>query len=458
MLPPVGVTVHSLRSDLMPPPAEKPPSNRALAGSLKLLGDIGDTPRPRDVWEGTPSVSERSALESLRTGADLRLSQFNEERPSSHLRSALGWFRRFSETFPSRTPFVPYANAGDIHDAAYNEETFRLFAEFIRSHGSVRSGYTGMVVSATTIADYVSAIRAFRSREAGYNLLLLGGNLRLPKQLQHMRREDGPAGQREISRGLTARYLRELLEVPGFTSPLREHTLRWAILWVGHNLMLRGGEFGVTDNSAFSDRTGLTIADIDWVEPCEETSRFAAVVVDLMPIKDTHTSRQRIPCLIRRKSRLPTATLPREFSACAWEALRRLWLVRSKEVSPPMWAASPLFAHPDGSPVSTSDVRLAIRQAAAAVKQNANDFDARALRIAGATDLYHIMGGDVAAAERVIQKRGRWCSMIHAIYTRLSATSMLATSVALTEAEGVDLEAFRHGYVMPAIVPRAYSR
>lgn len=271
-----------------------------------------------------------------------------------------------------------------------------------------------------------------------------------------MRREDGPSGQRELSRGLTARFLRQLLSVSGFTSPLRAHTLRWAVLWVGHNLMLRGGEFGVTDNATFSQRTGLTLADVDWVDPCAETDYFAAAVVDLMPIKDTHTSRQRIPCLIRRKSRQPSDSLPREHSACAWEALRRWWLVRSKEVPPSQWASVPLFARPDGLPVSTTDVKLMIRQAAAAVGQNADDFDARALRIAGATDLYHIMG-DPASAERVISKRGRWCSMIHAIYTRLSATSMLATSVALTEAEGVDLEAFRHGYVMPAVVHRSHQ-
>lgn len=161
----------------------------------------------------------------------------------------------------------------------------------------------------------------------------------------------------------------------------------------------------MTDNAAFSSRTGLTIADVDWVDSCAETGHFAAVVVDLMPIKDTHNSRQRIPCLIRRKSRQPTDSLPREHTACAWEALRRWWLIRSREVPPAQWATAPLFAHPQGSPVCTTDVKLMIRQAASAVGQHADDFDARALRIAGATDLYHIMG-DPAAAERVIAKRG----------------------------------------------------
>lgn len=439
----------------MQPPMGRAPTLRAVAGSLGLLGPIGEQREERDRWAGRPSPSERATLEALRTGADIRVASFSEAKgKSTHLQTALGWFQRFQATVPSRVPFIPYAHSGDVRAAIYNEETFRLFAEFIRQHGSVRAGFEGMAVSSTAIEDYISAIRAFRSREAGYNLLVEGGNLRLPKQLQHMRKEDGPTGQRALSRGLTARIMRRLVQVPNFAAASRAETLRWAILWVGHNLMLRGGEPGTAERVTFSPLIGLTIADVDWVESCEETRGFPVAVVDLMPIKDTYNTRQRMPCPIRRGTSRPMERLTLEPVACAWEALRRWWLMRGAEVAASEWAAAPLFARPDGSAVTTSDVKAMIRQAAEAAGEGPEDFDARALRIGGATDLYHIMGGPTEA-ERVIQKRGRWCSMIGDIYTRLSATAMMTTSAAMTQADGVDLEAFRHGYVMPAVVHRS---
>lgn len=441
--------------DTMPPPAARAPTVRAIAGSMNLLGPLGGGEERRDWWATHPSPAERATIAALRTGADLRVASFVEEGRAAHLRTALRWLERFFSTMPSRVPFVPYAHGADLQAAAYNEETFRLFAEFVRQHGSVRSGSSGMAVSASTITDYVSAIRAFLSRETGYNLRLEGGNLRLPKQIQHMRKEDGPAGQRALSRGMTARILRKLLETTGFFSPSREHLLRWAVLWLAHNMMMRGGEPGVTDKAAFSAKTGLTIADLDWVEPSEQTAWFAAVVVDMMPIKDTHTTRQRIPCPVRRVSSRPVDRLPLRPEACAWDAVRRYWLLRSREVPGAQWASVPFFAHSDGSPVCTSDVKAFVRQAAeAAGESNPEDFDAKSLRIGGATDLYYLMGG-AAEAERVLQKRGRWCSMIGDIYARLSATAMLSTSAAMSQADGVDLEAFRHGYVMPATVSRS---
>lgn len=445
-------------SRLMPPPAPRAPTIRAMAAAMNLLGPPGGGEERRDVWNTRPSPGERATVAALRTGADLRLTSFVEEGRANHLRTALRWLERFFSAMPSRVPFVPYQHAGDLRSAAYNEETFRLFAEFVRQHGSVRSGSGGMAVSASTISDYVSALRAFLSREAGYNLRLEGGNLRFPKQMQHMRKEDGPAGQRELSRGMTARILRKLLHASGFFSSKREHLLRWAVLWLAHNLLMRGGELGVSDRATFSPTTGLTIADFEWVEPSEETAFFAALIVDMVPIKDTLNMRQRTPCPIRRVSSRATHRLPVEPEACAWDAVRRYWLVRSREVPPEQWVQAPFFAHADGTPVCTSDVRAFIRQAATAAGElEPDDFYARALRIGGATDLYFIMGG-ATEAEGVLRKRGRWCSAIGQIYARISATAMLSTSAALPQADSVDLEAFRHGYVMPARVSQTRAR
>mmetsp|Transcript_35760 Transcript_35760/g.86829 ORF Transcript_35760/g.86829 Transcript_35760/m.86829 type:complete len:479 (-) Transcript_35760:433-1869(-) len=433
---------------LMPAPPPRLVSLRAVAGSLGITGPLST--QDRDGWHAPPSHGELSMLASLRDGADTRLhmSHGSSSGEPSHLRTALGWLRRFTEVLPSRVLFVPHVGAGDVHAAAYNEETFRLFAEFVRRHGSVRPGANGAVVSSAAISDYISAIRAFRSREAGYNLLVSGGNLRLPPQLKQMRREDGPAGARELQRALSARLLRRLCCLPAFDRRSFRGVLRWAVLWGGHNLLLRGGEFGCVDNKEFSPAYGLTLADCDWVAPCAETGGYQALVVDMMVIKDERVTRARTPCLIRRRQ--SPGVPPGADPCCAYDALRSLWEMRVAQVPRSELSSAPLFATPDGAAVTTAQILSFVREAAAAVGEQPGDFDSRSLRIGGATDLYHLFGPQ--EAERLIAARGRWCSLIHQIYTRLSATSMLTVSSVMADATGVDLEAFRHGYVMPAVV------
>lgn len=445
---PTSAVASSCTALAMPAPPARLVSLRAVARSLGITGPLST--QDRDGWLSAPSRGELAMLASLRDGADTRLymSHGSASGEPSHLRTALGWLRRFMEVLPSRVLFVPHTGAGDVHAAAYNEETFRLLAEFIRRHGSVRPGARGTTVSSAAISDYISAIRAFRSREAGYNLLVSGGNLRLPPQLKQMRREDGPTGARELQRALTARILRRLCRLPAFDRQSTRGVLRWAVLWGGHNLLLRGGEFGRVDNKEFVAAYGLTLADCDWVAPCAETGGYEALVVDMMVIKDERVTRARIPCLVRRRQppQAPRGADP----CCAYDALRALWDLRVSQVIAAARAAAPLFATPDGQALVTGQVLSFVREAAEAAGESPGDFDSRSLRIGGATDLYHLFGPQ--EAERLIAARGRWCSMIHQIYTRLSATSMLAVSSVMADATGVDLEAFRHGYVMPAVV------
>lgn len=441
----------------MPPPPAMQPSCRRLASSLGLTGPLA--PVERDRWALPPSGGERAALHSLRDSADTRLhtAHGSTSGEPGHLGTALRWFERFVATFPSRTPFVPHTGAGDVHAAAYNEETLRLFAEFIRRHGSVRRGSEGSAVSAAAIGDYVASVRSFRSREAGYNLLVAGGNLRLPLQMRHMRREDGPAGSRALSRGLTARLLRKLIRVVDFdTRGTRYACMRWAILWAGHNMLLRGGEFGVPARKSFDPALGLVLADLDWIEPCEETDWYHAVCVDVMPIKDARVDRQRVPTLIRRRQRWQATSALGDDPSCAYDAIRIYFLLRLQEVHGSLRGSAPLFAQADGRAVDTTAVAACIRDAALAIGENPSDFDARALRIGGATDLYHLFGA--TEAERVIADRGRWNSLVRDLYSRLSATSMLRVSASMADATGVDLEAFRHGYIMPALVRRPSRR
>lgn len=98
-----------------------------------------------------------------------------------------------------------------------------------------------------------------------------------------------------------------------------------------------------------------------------------------------------------------------------------------------------------------------IREAAAGAGENTKDFDARALKIGGATDLYHLFPAD-EAEERIIFDRGRWKSDIKHLYSRLSETSTPVSSAIMVDARGIHIEAFRHGHVMPAVVRRRGSR
>lgn len=312
---------------------------------------------------------------------------------------------------------------GDLQAANYNEETFQLFGEFIRQHGSLQNGHVGETVSAASISAYISALRAFRSREAGYDLRVKEANLRLPCVLQQMRREDGPTGQREISRALTSRYLRALSREGAFDTRSAEGVLRWAVLLVGHNLLLRGGEFGASGRAPFDHRYGLALGDVDWVAPSAESRFFEAAIVDVYPLKDGRAVRQRVPCFIRRVSSAPRSVLPVPGSNCPWEALRLLSLQRMERVTPHEASVSPLFARMDGAPIRTDDVKMFIRQAAECLQLPAGEFDARALRIGGATDILHSYGP--AGAESIIRDKGRWQSDIGDIYSRISATNML---------------------------------
>lgn len=241
----------------MPPPPSKQLAVRALAINVGCLDDPRDSQQARDQWAEQPAPQESQTLRRLREAAAWRVaSALRHEEGPSQLQTGLRWFSRFRQALPSRVPFVAHRWAGDLQAAAYNEETLQLFGEFIRQHGSVRAGHAGELVSAASISAYISAVREYRSRDVGYNLLTKEGNQRLPNFLRHMRREDGPAGQRELSRAFTAKYLRILAGRADFDKSSTEGILRWAVLLVGHNLLLRGGSWVAQTTPCLTPGTG----------------------------------------------------------------------------------------------------------------------------------------------------------------------------------------------------------
>lgn len=438
--------------DMLPPPAV-PPTVQFLAAAVGCRGPLGGV-EVRDRWSAEPSEEEQRAVQRLREAGDFRVVMASGGTGrSSHLQTALRWLARFQARHPSRILFVPRQSLADIQSSLYNEETLRLFAEFIRQNGSVRPGHSGERVSASAISAYVSAIRAHRSRETGYPITVPHMSLRLAKQAQHMRQEDGPAGARSLVRAFTARFLARLARLPSFDKSSARGRLRWAVLVVGHNLLLRGGEFGVPDGKVFDSARGISVADLDWVQPQHDTDGFEVVVVEVHPAKDAQLSRQRVPLLVRRRVHEDRVARPPALgSCCAWEAARVLWADRLAAVPAHELVTAPFFALADGRPVTTSVVKLFVREAAAAVGEPPEEFDAHSLRVGGATDLYFLFGA--GEAEQLIKKRGRWLSDIHQIYSRLSASAEMHDYASMADARGVDMESFRRGYIMPAICHR----
>eukprot|EP00965_Chrysotila_dentata_P058832 1952064-Pleurochrysis_carterae.AAC.1 len=75
-----------------------------------------------------------------------------------------------------------------------------LFVEYMRQRGSRVRSRQGETLKSDTIRTYADAIRIYRSREAGQEVVPWGAAALMPLALKRMRLEDGPAGERRLSR------------------------------------------------------------------------------------------------------------------------------------------------------------------------------------------------------------------------------------------------------------------
>ena len=82
--------------------------------------------------------------------------------------------------------------------------------------------------------------------------------------------------------------------------------------------------------------------------------------------------------------------------------------------------------------------------------ENPDDFEARAFRIAGATDFRAALAGNDAESMRTIKDRGRWSSEIHAIYQRPLLSVQLHASAVVGATREVGLEDVIAGFAQPA--------
>lgn len=257
-----------------------------------------------------------------------------------------------------------------------------------------------------------------------------------------MRQQEPPGRERRLNeRGLMARDLDALARVATFDRFSATGQRDWGMLVGGHNLTLRGCEFGRADARAFVGRRGLTIADLDWGD--ERSPRRGAdgrrlLWVWVYPAKDPRVTHKKIlvPVVRRHGDEVGEGADP----LCPYDALRAVWRDVSRHAPRARWADTPLFQNALGGAVCTSDVGAAVRRAAAAIGIDATTVGAKSLRIGSATDLLFYMR-DAARVERFLEARGRWQTDIGFIYARRTLEEAVEVSLALGSSRATSLEA-----------------
>ena len=394
---------------------------------------------PRDQWKGgQPTAQQRALVRTLREHNDELIAvALDTGRTSSAL--------EFWTEFMADSQRVPFVDPGENGGKEYNQETLWLFAQYIRKRGSRKKGQLGQRVRAGTVEGYVSAIKVLRERTARRAITPDDG-LALGLLYKRFRKEDGPAGERRLSRGIRAHMLRRLVDM-GYDRSSACGLLKWAAALVAHNLLLRGGEVG-SSKGDFDAMRGIAFASIKWRPPCAETKGAPWMTVDVVSIKDVQMRNSMCRMPIRRRSADPDVRDP----LCTYDAIRRHWdrqmaglsIDEQRKLATSRRA---FFAHADGTPWRTDDSKDLAREMAEALGENGADFGGKAFRIGGATDLRDVLG---AAAIQTIKQRGRWWSDIALIYQRLLLAEHLNASVSVGESSSRDMESLGEGWAQSA--------
>ena len=428
--------------------------------AMRWASDAGLTgvhERPADVFLGQPGAEELSNLRSLRA-ASYRVA--HESVDPDRLRTAIRHWRLFREELPSRQPFVPLSGSGSLgvfEADQYNSETLELFQASIISRGSLQPGRLTEAIDTKTAAGYVSAIRAFISRDSGVQMRSERCNIR-PKAIQRcVRRTRGPTVSRRRRIGIRAIHLRAADADESFdrasTWPKRR---RWCAAVVGHQLVARGAELGRADGQAFSRTRGLRWRNVEWHDLGSLSRTHLVLTVHLCAAKDVEGGGQRFPLLIRRRA-AGAEPLEGEDPMCAYDLLRSAWLEDVGQLGELAAMDRPIFRRScsdgDEHAFKTSTMLSIAREVAEAAGLDPADVGGHSFRIGGATDfrdLYDNTSEGLAEARRVLMARGRWKSDIAFIYVRASATTALEASARVADVDTRDVEAMFSGWAQPA--------
>ena len=427
---------------------------------MRWASDAGLTgvhERPADVFVGQPGDEELRNLRALRA-ASYRVA--HESVDPDRLRTAIRHWRLFREELPSRQPFVPLSGPGSLgvfEADQYNSETLELFQSSIISRGSLQPGRLSEAIDTKTAAGYVSAIRAFVSRDGGVQMRSERCNIR-PRAIQRcVRRTRGPPAARRRRIGTRAIHLRAADAEQSFdrdsTWPRRR---RWCAAVVGHQLVARGAELGRADGQALSRTRGLRWRNVEWHDLGSVSQTHLVLTVHLCAAKDVEGGGQRFPLLIRRRA-AGTAPLEEEDPMCAYDLLLAAWREDVEQLGETATLDRPIFRRTctdgDEHAFKTSTMLSIAREVAEAAGLDPSDVGGHSFRIGGATDfrdLYDNTSEGLAEARRVLMARGRWKSDIAFIYVRTAAVTALEASARLADVDTRDVEAMFAGWAQPA--------
>jgi len=343
----------------------------------------------------------------------------------------------------------------------HNRLTMDLFGEFIARSKPLRG--QAEYVSPDCIAGYVGAILTLRSREARYNVAPSEVNLNAPLQMKMLRRVRGPPSNRKLSRGIRATELHAASD--RFPRGDGQGSIDWAAALLAHNIYLRGGEIGITDNAELDPKRIITFDSFVWHEPRPESRGRFWLIVWVVPIKDPKA----------RHSAYPTPVVRRHTGAFGSDALDpydaialALWKRRRPGAPFPLdshgapvsgwWhmaAAAPgtpsgddpFFTADSGEVYTTSDTRRLAKRIAVLAGIPATDVGAKAFRAGGSTDARGKLG---ETGKALIKQRGRWASDVAEIYQRpLLHDHLEASAIIGDSTPNIDLEAICEGWAQP---------
>ena len=423
---------------------------RGAQSRLEQLGlDVPLGGRRADEWvDGDPSHEGAEMLKRLRSGFADRVRSGTSDRHDG----AMEWLNDFVHD-TTRKPFVdPSSSGGKL----YNQETFDLISEYARERGSRQAGVRrGKPLLADTIANIVSGVKCAVESAQHTEIVVKADNTARPRATRDMRREDGPRGERRLSRGLRTHHLRSVAEL-GFDRWSELGAVKWGVVLAAHQLLLRGGEVGRSSKRPFDAARGITWASFDWsVQPCEESRWLPWLMIWIVASKDPEWRHRAVGLPITRRSKWHASSTLGEDPLDAYDAILIAWRAREHSVDVGQRtfgqpSETPFFTDAKGNAWTTRDSQQLARDIAGALGMQPDDFGGKAFRIGGATELRDKQGD---ASQHTIKQRGRWGSDVAQVYQRTLLSEHLHASFAMGSG-GVsrDMEEFSAGWSQPATV------
>jgi hypothetical protein len=418
---------------------------REWAAEYGLNGPLEHGPEDRGWLQDAPP-EELLMADALLSSALHRASTANATSYVGRLRTMLHWLALFVADFPHRTLFQSLCGPDAARNAIHNEDTLLMFGQFIRNHGSIAAGRGHTTLRSDSIGGIISTLRAYRGLEARYELRVLGGGLAIRAWAKGLRHEDGPAGERALRLGIRSIDFKSLHDISvhnartggatwDYTS--RDGIMDTCAAILAHNLVARGGEVGLVGGEAqhsFDPLYGFVISDVSWKPPSQASNGFPWAIVLWFPIKDKLRTHRKHPMAISRRHHGALGSDPQ----CVYDALYRAWLIRANEIGRDGWPHTAFFASAGGKIYDTNKVRDIAKAIANILGLDGHEFGGTSFRIGGASDLRESHGH--GEATRLLRERGRWASDIGAIYSRLSVSTQLSASRAMSHAPGADIE------------------